>query len=155
LSSKTTVFTNLQVPRKQTEQLVPSSAAPFFHTLPVQIDARLASQHLVGLLALGENRTLMNCFGLGAAFVVATVVHMRGHKHRRMPRGAALQRLATNVEMETKTGLAPWEIEEETEDERQARYAREAEEMKLKWDARRLEEKQSVERRIAFAKKRE
>ncbi|CAE7244545.1 unnamed protein product [Symbiodinium sp. CCMP2592] len=37
---------------------------------------------------------------------------------------------------ESTTGLAPWEIEEETEDERQARYAREADEMKLKWDAR-------------------
>ena len=39
-------------------------------------------------------------------------------------------------EAESTTGLAPWEIEEETEDERQARYAREADEMKLKWDAR-------------------
>jgi len=153
LSSKKTFITNLQVPRKQAEQLVLPWAALFFHTLPVQIDKQHASKNLVGLLAVGDNKTLMNCFNSGVAFVVATVAHMHGHKHRRMPRGAALRRFATNVEMETKTGLAPWEIEEETEDERQARYKREAEEMKLKWDARRLEEKQSVERRIAFANK--
>jgi len=142
-----------QVPRTQTEQLVSPSAAHLFHMLPVQIDGRHASQHLVGLLAFGDNKTLTNRFSVGVAFVVGTVVHMHRHKHQRMPRGAPLRRKVTNVEMETETGLAPWEIEEETEDERQARYKREAEEMKLKWDARRLEEKQSVERRIAFAKK--
>jgi len=58
---------------------------------------------------------------------------------------------ATTVEREAE--VAPWEVEEETEEERQARYKREAEEMKLKWDARRLEEKQSAERRVAFAQK--
>jgi len=57
------------------------------------------------------------------------------------------------VEAESTTGLAPWEIEEETEDERQARYAREADEMKLKWDARRLEEKYSAQRRQAWNQK--
>merc|ERR1719464_1089496 len=64
-----------------------------------------------------------------------------------------MQRRATTVEMETETDLAPWELDEETEEEREARYKREAEEMKLKWDARRLEEKQSAERRVAFAAK--
>jgi len=58
------------------------------------------------------------------------------------------------VEAESKTdNLAPWEIEEETEDERQERYAREADEMKLKWDARRLEEKHSAQRRQAWNQK--
>eukprot|EP00438_Fugacium_kawagutii_P018506 Skav201479 [mRNA] locus=scaffold828:79482:88764:- [translate_table: standard] len=61
------------------------------------------------------------------------------------------------AQAESTTGLAPWEIEEETEDERQARYAREADEMKLKWDARqgtsRLEEKQSAQRRQAWNQK--
>ncbi|CAE8610550.1 unnamed protein product [Polarella glacialis] len=69
-------------------------------------------------------------------------------------RRRCLERRATKVETESKTGsLAPWEIDEETEDERQARYAREADEMKLKWDARRLEERQSAQRRQAFAQK--
>lgn len=78
------------------------------------------------------------------------------HARRRAcvrPGWGKLRRRATKVEAESETGLAPWEIEEETEEERQARYKREAEEMKLKWDARRLEEKQSAERRIAFAAK--
>jgi len=57
------------------------------------------------------------------------------------------------VETETTTNLAPWEIEEETEAERQDRYAREADEMKLKWDARRLEERQSAQRRQAYSQK--
>lgn len=55
--------------------------------------------------------------------------------------------------METKTNLAPWELDEETEEEKQDRYKREADEMKLKWDARRLEEKQSAARRRANAAK--
>lgn len=66
-------------------------------------------------------------------------------------RGRAAPRRATEVDTEAE--VAPWETETETENERQARYKREAEEMKLKWDARRLEEKQSAERRIAFAAK--
>lgn len=82
-----------------------------------------------------------------AALAVAAVRVAR----RKDRRPLALR--ATTVEAESTTGLAPWEIEEETEDERQARYAREADEMKLKWDARRLEEKQSAQRRQAWAQK--
>eukprot|EP00435_Cladocopium_sp_Y103_P050878 s85_g15.t1 len=81
--------------------------------------------------------------------VLAAVAAVRAA--RRKDRRLALR--ATTVEAESTTGLAPWEIEEETEDERQARYAREADEMKLKWDARRLEEKQSAQRRQAWAQK--
>jgi len=65
--------------------------------------------------------------------------------------GRRVVRRATTVDAEIE--IAPWEIAEETEEEKQARYKREAAEMKLKWDARRLEERQSAERRRAWAEK--
>ncbi|CAJ1423513.1 unnamed protein product [Effrenium voratum] len=82
------------------------------------------------------------------AVLVSTVTAFAAKARRKR----AAQR-ATTVEAESTTGLAPWEIDEETEEERQARYTREADEMKLKWDARRLEEKQSAQRRQAWAQK--
>lgn len=78
-----------------------------------------------------------------AVAVAAVVAGSQGARRK------ATRRLATVVEAETTTDLAPWEIDEETEEERQDRYTREADEMKLKWDARRLEERQSAQRRQA------
>lgn len=94
-----------------------------------------------------EVREVVPSVQTGPAVLAAITVGVARRKERR----AALR--ATTVEAESTTDLAPWEIEEETEDERQARYAREADEMKLKWDARRLEEKQSAQRRQAWAQK--
>ncbi|CAE7797383.1 unnamed protein product [Symbiodinium sp. CCMP2456] len=86
----------------------------------------------------------------GSGTALAAALACAAARAQRRPRGTCR---ATTVEAESTTGLAPWEIEEETEDERQARYAREADEMKLKWDARRLEEKHSAQRRQAWSQK--
>eukprot|EP00930_Biecheleria_cincta_P055323 TRINITY_DN41650_c0_g1_i1.p1 TRINITY_DN41650_c0_g1~~TRINITY_DN41650_c0_g1_i1.p1 ORF type:complete len:422 (-),score=101.13 TRINITY_DN41650_c0_g1_i1:171-1253(-) len=97
----------------------------------------------------------------GAA-VAAAMAMLAGGAHRSRQHRIAAARAkanarvvlqATTVEAETETNLAPWEIDEETEEERQERYSREADEMKLKWDARRLEERESAQRRQAFAQK--
>lgn len=74
-------------------------------------------------------------------------------RHERCRQRSLLPLSATTVVAESATDVAPWEVEEETEPERQERYKREADEMKMKWDARRLEERQSAERRRAFAAK--
>lgn len=98
----------------------------------------------------------------GAAVAAAVAMlaggALRSRQHRcmdaaRFKADARVVLQATTVEAETKTNLAPWEIDEETEDERQERYSREADEMKLKWDARRLEERESAQRRQAWAQK--
>lgn len=93
-----------------------------------------------------------------ASAVFVAVCLQRAHRQRKRTANTLLARFrsicfATKVETKSKTDLAPWEIEEETEEERQERYTREAEEMKLKWDARRLEERQSAQRRQAFSQK--
>lgn len=124
----------------------PEPALKHFKTAAVNT-VGLTRQHLQ---SQGSSDFLSYLSRGGLAAVVAVGLGSK-RRHLQGRRRGRVQRRATEVEMESKTGLAPWEIEEETEEERQARYKREAEEMKLKWDARRLEEKQSAERRIAFA----
>merc|ERR1719343_1506697 len=74
---------------------------------------------------------------VAALAVVAAVAVDRRHTRAG---GRAVRRRYTNVD-ESEQPVAPWEEECETEKERNARYKREAEEMKLKWDSRRQEEK--------------
>lgn len=93
-----------------------------------------------------------------ASAIFVAICLQRAHRQRKQTANTLLARFrsirfATKVETKSTTDLAPWEIDEETEEERQERYTREAEEMKLKWDARRLEERQSAQRRQAFAQK--
>jgi len=65
---------------------------------------------------------------------------------------AVQSRKATTVEQSgTAAEVPPWERDSETDEEKERRYAREAEEMRRKWDARRLEEKHAAQRRLAWA----
>eukprot|EP00971_Amphidinium_carterae_P095854 1896990-Amphidinium_carterae.1 len=77
----------------------------------------------------------------------------RSRRGRRNKHGLPVLQ-ATRVETTgAESEVPPWELDRETEEEREKRYEREAIEMRLKWEARRLEEKHSAQRRLAWAAK--